>query len=730
MKDMDENITKTPFQSWFEANRSYLWTHVSWLRLILHRRVLWLRQQWKHDPLQNYQGQVISDIQADWLLAGEDYLAERKFYNEEKGAKEVTRAMDETAGELEKQSNAMLEAGMPAALDVLTQIFGLSSFDRNILMLCLAPEIDPAFERLYAYVQDDILRKYVTFHLALSLFAADPDSELFLKHGFLPEAPLFKFELVHRENPSHLSYNQASSPLRIDPRIADYLQGINRLDERVADILKPLPRVESLTPSYEEIVHTLRRLIETTNTQSSLPVINFTGPARTGKRNVAARLCDTLGIELLRLNPKELHFSGLNGTDIVPVLERECMLLPTALYIDTSEMEDSNDPAEPLVNTLMDRLNTFFMISSAKLWRCERKVLNIPIPKLNGKEQFLLWKQMLNTHEICLDGEIGGIVEQFDFESDMIAETITAAKTRACIRDDKISDVILDDIWTACREQSQNDLDGLAQRIIPCYGWEDIVLPKETFEQLKDIANQVTHRALVYEKWGFGAKLSRGRGISALFSGSSGTGKSMAAEILANHLKLDLYRIDLSAVVSKYIGETEKNLRRVFDAAEQSGAILFFDEADALFGKRTEVKDSHDRYANIEINYLLQRMEDYRGLAILATNMKSLLDQAFLRRLRFHVEFPFPDTEYRRKIWQKVFPFKAAVGDLDYHFLERFEIPGGNIRNIALNAAFLAADDGKVIGTSHILRAAKQEYAKIDKMVLESEFGSYYSQIK
>jgi SpoVK/Ycf46/Vps4 family AAA+-type ATPase len=195
-------------------------------------------------------------------------------------------------------------------------------------------------------------------------------------------------------------------------------------------------------------------------------------------------------------------------------------------------------------------------------------------------------------------------------------------------------------------------------------------------------------------------------------------------------LKLDLYRIDLSAVVSKYIGETEKNLRRVFDAAEQSGAILFFDEADALFGKRSEVKDSHDRYANIEINYLLQRMEDYRGLAILATNMKSLLDQAFLRRLRFHVEFPFPDSEYRRQIWQKSFPSQTTLGNIDYHFLGRLKIPGGNIKNIALNAAFLAADDGQVIEMNHLLRATKREYTKIGKMVLESEFGSYYERVK
>jgi SpoVK/Ycf46/Vps4 family AAA+-type ATPase len=273
-------------------------------------------------------------------------------------------------------------------------------------------------------------------------------------------------------------------------------------------------------------------------------------------------------------------------------------------------------------------------------------------------------------------------------------------------------------------------LDELARRIVPCHDWSDIVLPDDVSHQLQEIATQVGQRAHVYEAWGFGAKLNRGRGVAALFSGPSGTGKTMAAEILANHLHLDLFRIDLAAVVSKYIGETEKNLRRVFDAAERSGAVLFFDEADALFARRSEVKDSHDRYANMEVNYLLQRMEDYRGLAILATNMKSLIDQAFLRRLRFIVDFPFPDAHQRSGIWQTVFPQRAPVDGLDFAALARLEIPGGNIRNIVLNAAFQAAGEGVPIGMDHVMRAARREYAKIDKLMLESEFGPYYAKVR
>jgi len=281
-------------------------------------------------------------------------------------------------------------------------------------------------------------------------------------------------------------------------------------------------------------------------------------------------------------------------------------------------------------------------------------------------------------------------------------------------------------IWAACREQASRRLDALAQRVVSRYGWDDIVVPEDVGRQLREIADQVASRPIVYDTWDFGSRLVRGRGISALFAGGSGTGKTMAAEILANHLELDLYRIDLASVVSKYVGQTEKNLREVFDAAEESGAILFFDEADALFGKRTEVRDSHDRFANIELDYLLQRMEVYHGLAILATNRKSALDRAFLRRLRFLVDFPFPDYASRRRIWSGVFPAHAPCVALDFDGLARMEITGGNIRNIAVNAAFLAAASETGITMQHIAHAARREYAKIDKLVTEAEFGEHF----
>jgi SpoVK/Ycf46/Vps4 family AAA+-type ATPase len=265
-------------------------------------------------------------------------------------------------------------------------------------------------------------------------------------------------------------------------------------------------------------------------------------------------------------------------------------------------------------------------------------------------------------------------------------------------------------------------LDALAHRIEPKATFDDIVLPAEQTELLRQITAQVNQRGKVYGEWGFGRRLNRGLGISALFAGESGTGKTMAAEVIANALQLNLYRIDLSAVVSKYIGETEKNLRRLFDAAEDGGAILFFDEADALFGKRSEVKDSHDRYANIEINYLLQRMESYRGLAILATNLRGSLDVAFMRRLRFIVSFPFPGIAERRRMWQIAFPPQTPTRQLDYDRLARLNLTGGSIHNAALNAAFLSADAGSPVTMPLVLAAAKAEFVKLDRPVNEAEF--------
>jgi SpoVK/Ycf46/Vps4 family AAA+-type ATPase len=347
-----------------------------------------------------------------------------------------------------------------------------------------------------------------------------------------------------------------------------------------------------------------------------------------------------------------------------------------------------------------------------------RPSLAVDVPPPSRAEQRAAWHQALGASAAALNGHVDALVTQFNLST----TAITAASSEARglhLGDGPPSAAQL--LWDACRVQSRPQMDDLAQRIEPVATWSDLVLPEAQRRTLQEIVIHVRQRATVYEEWGFGAKGGRGLGISALFAGASGTGKTLAAEVLAHVLRLVVYRIDLS----KYIGETEKNLRRAFDAAEAGGAVLLFDEADALFGKRSEVKDSHDRYANIEVSYLLQRMEAYRGLAILTTNLKNAIDPAFMRRIRFIVQFPFPDAALRSEIWRRIFPAATPTERLDVGKLARLNVAGGNIRNIALNAAFHAADAGEPVRMSHLEQAARAEYAKLEKALTDAEIGGW-----
>ncbi len=368
------------------------------------------------------------------------------------------------------------------------------------------------------------------------------------------------------------------------------------------------------------------------------------------------------------------------------------------------------------MSRLLERTNGAIFLDTRESWPgLGRSNIAVDIAKPTAAEQQTAWQSVLGART---EDDPAMLASQFNLSlADIrrIAQQTLADASPG-------NSTLRDRLWKSCLLSTRPRLDTLAQRLEPRMTWDDLILPVSETSLLQQIAEQVAQRTTVYEKWGFSHKMSRGLGISALFAGDSGTGKTMAAEVIAAHLRLDLYRIDLSAVVSKYIGETEKNLRRLFDAAENGGAILFFDEADALFGKRSEVKDSHDRYANIEINYLLQRMESYRGLAILATNMKSALDQAFLRRLRFVVNFPFPGAAERKAMWQRVFPAGVPKSDLDCDRLARLNMTGGNIYNVALNAAFMAARAGTRVTMPLVLDAARAEFRKLERPINEMDF--------
>ncbi|MGI8856155.1 MAG: ATP-binding protein [Thermomicrobiales bacterium] len=602
----------------------------------------------------------------------------------------------------------------PPALEVLRTAFRLSPFERGVLLLCAAVELDATILSLCASLQGDPQKAYPTLSLALAILPNPHWSAL------APNAPLRRWRLIEMSSGPTLTL----SPLRIDERVLHYLTGVRYLDARLASMIDPIAAPETLVPSHRMIAERIGMTWQRTLAEPPVPVVQLTGPDAMSKRAIASAACNAVGLQMQTLSAAVLPTAPGELDELIRLWEREAVLSASALYLNCDELDVSEVQRMSAIARLTDRLGSPLVLSSRDGQRNrQRPAIAFDVQQPGMDEQGDAWNMALGDAASRLNGFADTLVSQFNLSATEIRAA--SAEVRAALPEEADTARIEMMLWDACRTQSRARLDDLAQRVTSPTTWIDLVLPEAQRQILKEIAVHVRHRAKVYQQWGFAGRGSRGLGISALFVGASGTGKTMAAEVLANELRLDLYRIDLSSVVSKYIGETEKNLRRVFDAAEAGGAILLFDEADALFGKRSEVKDSHDRYANIEVGYLLQRMEAYRGLAILTSNLKSALDTAFYRRIRFVVPFPFPDAVQRTEIWRRIFPPEMPTHELDLTALGRLNVAGGNIRNIALNAAFLAADAGEPVRMSHLLRAARAEYAKLEKPLTVGETANW-----
>ena len=702
---MNENVVAPAAElDWDARNHAYLESHLARLRVLLRKRVLWLRECWRREGLHDYRGLVITDPEADRLLRGDqDELA--RFYESDSEARAISRQVLE--------ADTLIAAGRansaPPALDVIVARFGLTAFERDVLVLCVAPEIDPSFARLFAYVQDTADMSYPTPQLALQLFG---DATRSAMKSFLPGSALLRHPLVELTPRNDGIGPRAQQALMLDPRIAGFLVGTNRADERVAPLLHPLP--PSVVPP--SLVPIIERAMQEVRSMARGTIVDLVGDDEGAVRVVAAALGRDMGLRACEIDVTSLPQAGPDLTRLLRLIERECVLLRCGPFIDGRH-------APATLDHIVESLGVFLVLHTEGAWSGGRSCLNVAVPRLDAGDRVWLLRQELGPRAPVADAELAPLAQQFEFGPESIRRTVSVARSAVRLGSTHERQPTAAELWQACKKTGSRGLDGLGVHIEGRRGWDEIVLPEDAIGQLHEIVAQVSRRGQVYDEWGFGDRLTRGRGITALFVGPSGTGKTMAAEIVATELKLDIYRADLAGLVSKYIGETEKNLQRVFAAAEEAGWILFFDEADALFGKRTEVKDSHDRYANIEVNYLLQRMEHYRGLAILATNRRSSLDRAFLRRIRFVVEFPFPDVESRLRIWLKSFPPRTPVGALDFDRLARLELPGGNISNIATNAAFLAAAESGEVEMSHIMTAARREYAKLDRLVPESHLA-------
>jgi hypothetical protein len=606
------------------------------------------------------------------------------------------------AAELEKHA-AELRSQMhsPPAIDLLAELFVLTGFERQLLLLCAGVEMDSRLAEACAKAQGNPQKAYVTFGLAMALLP-DPHWD-----ATTAARPLRRFFMLAVQPANNLT----SAPLRIDERILHYLAGGNLPDPRLESLLRRSAYPEWIAEEQRAIAERAARLMQ--SYAQFAPLVHLCGDDPLGHEDIATFAAHCLGRQLLVVKAEELPPIGPELEQFVFLWERESLLLPGALLVQVGSAAMSVSTSH-----LVERVRGVVFLSTREPVGLTRPFVRLDANKPSPVEQKQLWRNTLGTAAESLNGTLDDLSEQFRLSARLISSTGYLLSSQG-------GQLAAEEVWDVCRSLARPKLEELAQRIVPCATWDDLILPDLQKNTLRQLAAQVRHRMKVYETWGFAEKGRRGLGVSALFTGVSGTGKTMAAEVLARELRLDLYRIDLSAVVSKYIGETEKNLKQVFDGAEEGGVLLLFDEADALFGRRSEVRDSHDRYANIEIGYLLQRMEAYQGLAILTTNLKSSMDTAFQRRLRFTVNFPFPDAALREAIWRKVFPAATPTEGLDPKKLAQLNVTGGNIRNIALNAAFLAAEAGASVGMAHLVEAARFEAQKIERPLSDAEIRGW-----
>ena len=717
------------------------------LDLQIRREVLRFRMASGHGQEDELRGMYISDEEVDALLDGHSQTRDLTTPQDlpapviQAYDRALTMAHEHIVG-LESQA---IQSGLELRLQRLAELFGLSPLQREVLIICLGPEIDLKYERLYGYLHDDMTKKRPTLDLVMRLLCANFAERLEVRRILEPGSSLVDWNLLGvYDDPGIRRPVLPARYLKLDERIAGYLLGSDQIDERLLALLDPqTDKPAAAMP--EEVKTRLHQWIANWRQtwQQRPPVVLLHGKYGSGRHAAAQAIAAGLGKPCLMFSAARLNAGGLRTDQAVRLADREALLCDGLVcWSNVDELIQPDGEGEQrqehdaFVHTIAQGRAPIVLIGG-KAWEPGRQMigrafLRLGFPESSYNERKTAWSEHLNGSTHLSETELNSLAGRFRLTPGQIGDAVSRAFTLMWARDPGSATLLSADIDAASRDQSQNRLGTLARKLSPRNTWDDIVLPRQQLTTLRMICATIRQRPTVYGDWGFDRKLSMGKGLIALFSGPSGTGKTMSAEIIANELGLDIYKINLSAVVSKYIGETEKNLEHIFSEAQDSDAILFFDEADALFGKRSEVKDAHDRYANIETAYLLQRTEEYNGLVILASNIKKNMDEAFIRRLHFMLDFPFPEEVERLEIWKRTFPTQAPVApDLDLPFLARkLKVSGGNIRNIILAAAFSAAEEKTAIGMRHLVRGASYEYQKMGKMIVEADFEQYFEHAK
>jgi hypothetical protein len=715
--------------------------------LLIFRQIQNFRGQKETDISEPYKGLFISEDEIDTIL-NQTEKPDKEAGTGDPGNKNDTdfdRRLEKFNTQVSKNIASSLEKGTYLSLVHLSHLFYLNPFEINCLLICFTLQLDLKYERLYAYLQNDVTRKNPSVHLVMKLLCRSMEEKIAARTFFSPHGPLIKYHLLEYVNGLESSKPPLlARPLNLDDRIAGFL-----LESRVMDS-RLIPFVHMTAPAEEagdllisgdtrEKINRLNRVLAAQKKGEGF-VFCLKGPPGNGQKQVAEFICKKTRLYLLVVDMETVETGNFSpdGDVFMNLLLREALLQSAALYFKGCRFLE--DPQKKYHKHLFLRAvgefrGLVFLETNQNLTAPFRAfgdspnhflLLEFSIPSYQIRKH--LWDFLLNGTPLQEDLDTLSLAGKFRFSEKQIRDAVKSVRDMALLKENPNGPLSEEDIHKACRFVSNQRLSTLAGKIKPRYNWKDIILPHENFTRLKEIAGYVRQRHVVYGEWGFGKKLSLGKGLNALFHGSSGTGKTMAAEVIAKDLGLDLYKIDLSCVMSKYIGETEKNLSEIFKEAETSNSIIFFDEADALFGKRSKVKDAHDRYANIEVAYLLQKMEEYDGIVILATNLLKNIDDAFVRRMHFSLDFPFPDATCRLKIWQTIFPEESPrEKDIDFEFLARkFKVSGGNIKNIVLTAAFFAAESSSKIGMKHMILASKREFQKIGKLHIQSDFGKYF----
>ena len=651
--------------------------------------------------------------------------------------------------EIDRKAAAGRERGTVLRLEKLADIYRMNDLEKNVLILCLIQEIDLRYGKLFAYLNNDITRKRVSVNLALDLFCSSFEDRQDSLKLLTRESPLVRHHLIRvLDEQEGVRLPLLERILEIDEQIMDFLTGDYRM--RINGTIGSFTGIYDGTRVPDELILP-ETIISKINAairlcEDGIPVVFFLqGQHGTGKKASASVISSQVGRDMLVADTGRMV--GPEFAVYAELVCREALLRDAALYFDNFDLLLADDAAQQLgilTGILEDFTGTVFL-GSGSFWEPAgilrtKRFIHLDLPSPAFPERKRLFEKYLRSGKGLVELEsiegaesavIDELANRFKFGAGQIIDAVHSAAGIAAVEGasgNETTALTKKHLYLGCKAQSNKKLLQYASMVESNYTWNDIILPPDTVEQLKEIVNYVKNYHIVYSKWGFGEKLSMGKGSNILFAGPPGTGKTMAAGIIAKALGLDLYRIDLSSMVSKYIGETEKNLNKVFHEARTSNSIVFFDEADALFGKRTEIKDAHDRYANIEVSYLLQKMEEHEGIIILASNMKSNIDEAFLRRMHFSIDFPFPDERCRERIWKIMVPARAPVDEaIDYGFLaRRFKLPGGNIKNIQIAAAFLAAEEGGTIGVGHVIRATKRELQKMGRSITAADFGEYH----